>query len=150
MAPPIRPVVERMEGRYLPVPEAGCWLWEGAVDRLMRPLIWHDGTNTRASRHVLEHKLGRPIREGMQANHTCDVSLCVNPAHLYEGTQRDNVADMHRRGRYRNQFTPMTHCIHGHPLSGANLYVNPSRPTYRGCNTCRRAAVDRYNQRRKK
>jgi len=31
--------------------------------------------------------------------HTCDVSLCLNPYHLAEGTQIDNINDMISRGR---------------------------------------------------
>lgn len=31
--------------------------------------------------------------------HRCDVPDCVNPSHLFEGTQKENVADCHRKGR---------------------------------------------------
>lgn len=39
---------------------------------------------------------------GKQVNHTCDNRLCLNPRHLYVGTQRENVADRVARGGYDN------------------------------------------------
>lgn len=50
---------------------------------------------------MLAHKLGRDLNEGMQANHHCDRQTCVNPDHLYEGTQQENIDDAIRRGRAR-------------------------------------------------
>jgi len=56
------------------------------------------------ARYILEQTFGRPIREGYQAQHHCDVMNCINPDHIYEGTQRQNVRDAWRRGRAKSNF----------------------------------------------
>jgi len=40
-----------------------------------------------------------PIPDGLLLMHTCDNTLCCNPAHLRPGTQKDNMADMRAKGR---------------------------------------------------
>lgn len=73
-----------------------CVIWQGYVERNGYGKSGHEWVHRRA----LSRKLGRPVAPGMDACHTCDVRLCVNPAHLYEGTRRQNMADMTARGRH--------------------------------------------------
>lgn len=87
-------------------PELGpCWVWTGCKTIYGRLMIGSrtDGSRRpeRASRVSLEISLGRPIREGMFALHACDNPTCVNPLHLFEGTNRDNMVDMVSKGRHR-------------------------------------------------
>lgn len=105
-----------------------------------------------AHRAALADKLGRQV-EGV-ARHTCDNPPCINPDHLIEGTQADNIDDAVARGRARGGRHDQTHCIHGHELSPENVatYKRPSTRkeiTARRCLTCRREANQRQAQRRK-
>lgn len=51
-----------------------------------------------AHRAVYETEVG-PIPAGLDACHRCDVPLCVNPAHIFFGTQRDNNRDRDAKRR---------------------------------------------------
>src|SRR5437899_2909447 len=89
-----------------PIPEAGCWLWMGAVLKPSKKdptsggygiCEWHGITRTA---HRVSYELFRgPIPEDKQVLHTCDVRSCVNPNHLYLGTHEDNMNDRSARGR---------------------------------------------------
>ncbi len=76
------------------VSESGCWLWNGALNAKGYG-CFSGGLAHRFSYHSLVGE----IPEGKYVLHNCDVRNCVNPQHLYVGTQKDNVADMWRRGR---------------------------------------------------
>jgi len=83
------------------VPESGCWLWTGSVKESrgeLRGRVMLDGRRQYAHRWAYELYKGQ-IPAGLQVNHKCDVSICVNPDHLYIGTQQDNVKDREARGR---------------------------------------------------
>jgi hypothetical protein len=92
-------VAERLAFFSIPEPNSGCYLWLGRVDTNGRPTLNINGKTTRANRAALELKLGRPLLPGMFACHDCDVPLCINEDHLFEGTHLDNMADMRAKGR---------------------------------------------------
>lgn len=45
-----------------------------------------------------------PIPPGQQVLHRCDLRACVNPDHLFLGTQGDNVRDCVNKGRYHYRY----------------------------------------------
>ncbi|MEG4199333.1 HNH endonuclease [Microcoleus sp. Pol12A5] len=59
-------------------------------------------------RLVLEHKLGRPVKPGYFACHSCDDRGCINPDHLWEGTPADNSRDAIEKNRF--PFVPGKIC----------------------------------------
>jgi len=79
----------------------GCWIWRGA-HRLSRNVrygaFWMNGKIIRAHRASWELHNGE-IPHGVFVCHKCDNTYCVNPSHLYLGTQTDNMHDAIRKGR---------------------------------------------------
>jgi HNH endonuclease len=83
---------------YVPEPNTGCWLWLRGINSDGYPLVRIDGGSFRVSRLVWEIFKG-PIPEGMRVCHRCDVRLCINPEHLFLGTDKENYDDMVAKGR---------------------------------------------------
>lgn len=79
---------------------SGCWLWSGHIlnTGMGYGQIKVGKKIKQAHRYAYEQFVG-PIPSGMNICHRCDVPHCVNPAHLFAATQKENVADMHRKGR---------------------------------------------------
>lgn len=72
----------------------------------------------RGSRLVLTKKLGRSILPGKYALHSCDNPACLNPEHIWEGSQRENVQDMFTKGR-QNRASGERHGLRVHPEARA-------------------------------
>lgn len=77
---------------------AACWLWTGSTDSSGYGNFRVAQRATRTHRYSWELHRG-PIPDGLQVLHHCDVRRCVNPDHLFLGTNDDNVADKVAKGR---------------------------------------------------
>lgn len=81
-----------------------CWNWIKSVRSSSNPYgqIRYQGKIWIASRLSWVHHRG-PIPEGLCVLHKCDNPKCINPEHLYLGTNKDNTKDILDRGRRQDQ-----------------------------------------------
>lgn len=78
-----------------------CWCWVGYVDQLGYGRLAHELENKSHRISWLIHK--GEIPQGIKVLHRCDLRCCVNPDHLFLGTQTDNMQDMifKKRGNHK-------------------------------------------------
>ena len=103
--------VRMRERRYQPSPknaadfwarfersEEGCLEWTGGHSNMGYGAVLWEGKVWRVHRLAWTLAMG-PIPDGMLVCHHCDNTNCSEPAHLFLGTQQDNVIDSFAKGR---------------------------------------------------
>lgn len=129
----LKPLLERFKIRYA-VDKNGCWLWQAKISKNGYGIISLSKTNSKLAHRVsYELFIGR-VPNNFLVCHTCDVRSCVNPKHLFLGTQWDNVQDMVKKGR-----NAIGECLPQAKLTDKDV-INIRKE-----NTTMREAANKYN-----
>lgn len=101
----------------------GCWLWRAGTDGHGYGQVSVDQRPDKA--HRVSWRLAHgPIPSGLWVLHRCDTPACVNPTHLFLGTQLDNMQDAAQKGRVR------VPCLRGNDHPNAKLTADQARAIY--------------------
>lgn len=133
--------VERVKARCV-VDANGCWLWPGSKSLNGYAQTSYRSKGCRVHRTMFEIVNNVSLPSTVDVCHTCDVRHCVNPAHLWVGTRKDNVDDMTAKARHWSKVK--THCKRGHEFTPENTEIRQSRGKPgqgRACKTCQRARM---------
>lgn len=130
----------RFEEKYIPEPNSGCWLWTASLDGRGYGQIASHGRPIRAHRLSYELYCGE-ITDGMLVCHQCDTPSCVNPAHLFLGSHRENSQDALKKNRLVSNLPDQAakqFCKHGHPYTDSNTIYGIQKGKYkvRYCRKC--------------
>lgn len=80
-----------------------CWKWIGNIDKggYGKFSVGPKGADKWLRAHRFAYEMSNPPLGDLLACHRCDNPSCVNPAHIFAGTNLDNIRDCISKGRHR-------------------------------------------------
>lgn len=121
-----------------------CWEWTGAKDQNGYGNVSRGGRTVKAHRYAYRILVGN-IAEGMELDHRCFNTSCVNPDHL-------DMVDHATNSRRARRMKPgsAARCRKGHEYDESNSYVWQGRAVgNRKCRKCHAENQKAYRVRKK-
>lgn len=81
---------DRIEELIFRIPESGCWIWMGELNRNGYGRVAFGGARRMVYR-IMYILLVRAIPDALHLDHLCRVRCCCNPSHLEPVTPRENT-----------------------------------------------------------
>jgi hypothetical protein len=95
---------------------SSCWVWKNAKDKDGYGIFWDQTKIIKA--HRFSYQLFKDkIPQGLQINHLCKNTSCVNPNHLEVVSCRENLM---KGDTIAKQNAEKTHCKRGHEFNNKN------------------------------
>lgn len=143
--------ISKFQQSYIKNKVTGCWEWNGGAGPRSYGSFFIKKQKGKSIR-PLAHRVSYFIYNGFYSDefkvcHKCDNPECVNPSHLFLGTQLDNLTDCKEKGRFYNQ--QKTHCKRGHEFTESNIYWTGRNKDRRECLLCKRAYKRSWRQARR-
>lgn len=138
-------LLDRFEGKYIPEPNSGCWLWTASLNTYGYGQIYVRDLGRHDHAHRVSWELFKgEIPVGMDIDHLCRVRSCVNPDHMQPVSPRENIM----RGTAPPALNSVkTHCSRGHEFNSQNTSI--SHAGKRACRQCR-LITERLRNKRKR
>lgn len=143
-------IVQKLLDKTVPIPVTNCLAWKFGKDKNGYGKTTYNGKGIRAHRLMYLLYFGAHL-DKLCVCHKCDNPSCINPDHLFLGTNKQNMQDKVKKGRLKNGNMFKTHCKHGHEFTEDNTVW----PEYKGkikrrCVSCYVSGYKRRNEIKRK